>query len=235
LRGTRHFLPREELLRIARESPELLSPNVVLRPIVQDKVLPTVAYVAGPGEISYFAQVAPLYDHFNVIPPVIYPRASVTILDERVKRALDKYDLDILEMFGDPGLVTTKILNRIADVNVDQIFAQASQHVHQALTELKFGLRDIDQTLVGALEGATSKIDVSLGVLKEKTQSAQKRRHEAAVRQVERAIGSLLPNGALQERQLSVLHFMNKYGPDIVQWLSGELSIGTFQHQILEL
>ncbi len=95
LKGTRHFMGKEELLRIARETPELLSPNVVLRPMAQDTLLPTVAYVGGPSEIAYHAQLGPVYDHFGVTQPVVYPRASASFLEERVQRAMEKYGIDV--------------------------------------------------------------------------------------------------------------------------------------------
>ena len=102
LRGTRHFLTPEELAQIARETPELLSPNVILRPLAQDTLLPTVAYVAGPSEIAYHAQITPLYAHFGIPQPVLFPRASATIVEERVRRVLEKYSLEIQELYGDP-------------------------------------------------------------------------------------------------------------------------------------
>jgi bacillithiol biosynthesis cysteine-adding enzyme BshC len=235
LKGTRHFLQKEELLKIANETPELLSPNVVLRPIVQDTLLPTLAYVAGPSEIAYHAQLKPVYEDFNVLQPIIYPRASGTFLEERVERAMEKYSLALSELFEDPGKVTAKVAERISDVKAEVLFGSVSSSIHDALSELKFGLKEIDPTLLGALEGVKSKIDGNLSVLKEKTVAAQMRRHETAMRQIERAIASLLPNGSLQEREISVIYFMNKYGPDLVKWLVGEVDIAGFKHQILSL
>ena len=235
LKGTRHFLQKDELLRIASETPELLSPNVVLRPIAQDTLLPTIAYVAGPSEVAYHAQLKPVYEDFGVVQPVIYPRASGSILEERVERVMEKYGLALHEFFDDPGQVTSKVAERISEVKADTLFASATSSFHDALNELKFGLREIDPTLLGALEGVKAKIDGNLGVLKEKTIAAQKRRHETAMRQIEKAIAGLLPNGALQEREINVIYYMNKYGPDLVKWLVGEVDISGFKHQLLNL
>lgn len=235
LKGTRHFLQKDELITIASETPELLSPNVVLRPIAQDTLLPTLAYVAGPSEIAYHAQLKPLYQEFNVLQPIIYPRASATFLEERAERAMEKYGLGLAEFFEDGEKVTAKVAERVSEVKADVLFGSASATFHDALNELKFGLKEIDPTLLGALEGVKSKIDGNLNVLKEKTVAAQKRRHETALRQVEKALTSLLPNGVLQEREINVIHFMNKYGPDLVKWLVGEVDIAGFKHQILSL
>ena len=77
-------------------------------------------------------------------------------------------------------------------------------------------------TLLGALENSSGKIEGSLNQLKEKSIAAQKKRNETAVRQIERAVASVLPGGTLQERQINVVYFLNKYGPDFMKWLAGE-------------
>jgi uncharacterized protein YllA (UPF0747 family) len=192
-------------------------------------------YVAGPSEIAYHAQLKPVYEEFSLPQPILYPRASGTFLEERVERVMEKYSLNLPELFDDPARVTAKVADQISDVKADALFGSASTAFHEALGELKFGLKEIDPTLLGALESVKSKIDGNLNVLKEKTVAAQKRRHEVAMRQIERATSSLLPGGSLQEREISVLYFMNKYGPDLVKWLVGEVDITGFKHQILTL
>jgi bacillithiol biosynthesis cysteine-adding enzyme BshC len=233
LKGTRHFIPKDELARIARETPELLSANVVLRPLCQDTLLPTVAYVAGPAEISYHAQLTPVYADLGIPQPIIFPRASASLLEERVQRAMEKYGLDVVEFFEDINKVTTRVVEQIAEVKLEQVFTNTSRRIHESLTELRFGLNEVDPTLLGALENAVTRIDQNVGVLKEKAIAAQKRRNETAVRQVERAANSLLPNGGLQEREINVLYFMNKYGPDVIDRLVAQLDIHSFAHQIV--
>lgn len=235
LKGTRHFIGREELLSLARTTPELLSPNVVLRPLAQDTLLPTIAYIAGPSEVAYHAQLSVLYDHFAIAQPVIYPRASASFVDERLTRAMEKYQLTMTEFLEDKDTVTAKVVEQIASVKLDAIFGHAVNATHETLNELKFGLKEIDPTLLGALEGIRSKTDSNLNVLKGKAMAAQKRKNEAAVRQLEKAHESLLPNGSLQERELNILYYMNKYGPDLVPWIMGELDISGFKHQLLEI
>lgn len=233
LRGTRHFLSRDELLQIARETPEQLSANVVLRPITQDFLLPTVAYVAGPSEVAYHAQLAPVYRHFGVVAPVIYPRASASFVEDRLRRAMEKYDLHLADFFEDHARLVARVVGQISEVNVDAMFGVAAQRMQEALNELRFGIREIDPTLLSALENVKSKTDVNLTVLKDKAHAAQARRNEVAVRQLERAVNGLLPDGSLQERTLSMVSFMNKYGPELVRWLMSELDISAFEHQIL--
>ena len=233
LKGTRHFLTREELLRIATENPEQLSPNVVLRPIVQDTLLPTVAYVAGPSEIAYHAQLQPVYEHFGTVRPVIYPRASASIVEERVTRVAEKYSLETKDFYGERDKLVARVVAQISEVNVDQIFGTADQEVQAALNELRFGVGEVDPTLLSPFDTTAGKMRQQLGTLKEKTAAAQQRHHETAVRQLERGMQSLMPNGTLQERELSIIYFLNKYGPDLAAWLLRELEIDGYKHQLL--
>jgi uncharacterized protein YllA (UPF0747 family) len=165
----------------------------------------------------------------------LYPRASGSFIEERLERVIEKYQLDLTSFFDDVDKLTARVLEQIAEVKLDQIFGNTTTLVHDALHELKFGLKEVDPTLLGALEGVKSKIDINLGVLKEKAVAAQRRRNETAIRQIERAAQGLTPNGSLQEREINVLYFMNKYGPDLVKWLTAELDITGFKHQIITL
>lgn len=235
LKGTRRSLTRDELRQIAGEAPELLSPNVVLRPICQDTVLPTAVYVGGPNEIAYFAQLKPVYEFYDVTMPILYPRASVTILEEKLEAILQKYGLQITNFFGNLETVLRTVSEQISDIKVDDLFQRVGGQVKESLNELKFGINSIDPTLLGALETTKSKIEFQLGLLKEKTINAQKKRNEIALRQVEKVANNLLPFGNLQEREINVIHFMNKYGLEFVKWLTQEVRIDLFKHQVIRL
>jgi len=235
LRGTRHFITPAELQEIARATPELLSPNVVLRPIAQDILLPTAVYVAGPSEIAYHAQLRPVYEHFGVRQPMLYPRASASFVEDRVQRVMERYQLDLPVFFEDPDQIKARVIEQIDEVKVDRLFTEADRAVGDALNELRFGLKEIDPTLQGPLDGLRTKFDGNLRQLREKSMAAQQRRHESAMRQIERASGSLLPASLLQERTLSILYYMNKYGPELIRWLKAEVDIHGFKHQLLTM
>jgi uncharacterized protein YllA (UPF0747 family) len=205
----------------------------VLRPITQDFLLPTVAYVAGPSEVAYHAQLSPVYTRFGVVAPVIYPRASASFVEDRLRRAMEKYDLQLADFFDDHARLVSRVVTQISEVNVDAMFGSAGQRMQEALNELRFGIKEIDPTLLSALETVKAKTEGNLTGLKEKAHTAQTKRNEVAVRQIERAVNGLLPDGALQERTLSIVTFMNKYGPELVRWLMSELEISRFEHQIL--
>lgn len=233
LRGTRHFISPEEMQTIARETPELLSPNVALRPICQDTLLPTVAYVAGPSEVGYFAQLRPVYEYFDLPMPVIYPRASATIIDEKSLRVMEKFQVELVEFFDDVEKVNRKILEVTSEVNVEEMFREMHQHLTEKLNEMKFGLNYIDPTLLGALENARGKMESHLAVLKEKVVEAQHRKHETALRQIEKVTNTILPNGNLQEREINIIHFLNRHGLSFVRHLYEVLQIDEWKHQVL--
>jgi len=235
LKGARRHLTIEELRQIAAEMPELLSPNVVLRPICQDTVLPTAVYVGGPNEIAYFAQLKPVYEFFDLTMPIIYPRATATILEEKLESILEKFELDLTAFFGNLETVLRTVSEQISDIKVEDMFQNVGARVKESLNELKFGINQIDPTLLGALETAASKIEFQLNVLKEKTINAQKKKNEIALKQVEKVANNILPFGELQERQINVIYFMNKYGLDFVKWLTEELRIDLFHHQVIHL
>jgi bacillithiol biosynthesis cysteine-adding enzyme BshC len=235
LKGARRHLTIEELKQIASETPELISPNVVLRPICQDTLIPTAVYVGGPNEIAYFAQLRPVYEFFNMTMPIIYPRASATILEEKLESILDKFELDLTAFFGELDTVLRTVSEQISDIKVEEMFQNVGTRVKESLNELKFGINQIDPTLLGALETTRSKIESQLSVLKEKTIIAQKKKNEIALKQVEKVANNTLPFGELQERQINAIYFANKYGLDFVKWLMEELRIDLFQHQIVHL
>jgi bacillithiol biosynthesis cysteine-adding enzyme BshC len=235
LKGMRRHLTIEELRQLAAETPELISPNVVLRPICQDTLIPTAVYVGGPNEIAYFAQLRPVYEFFNMTMPIIYPRATATILEEKLESILDKFELDLTAFFGDLDTVLRTVSEQISDIKVEDMFQNVGTRVKESLNELKFGINQIDPTLLGALETTRSKVESQLSVLKEKTIIAQKKKNEIALKQVEKVANNTLPLGELQERQINVIYFANKYGLDFVKWLMEELRIDLFQHQIVHL
>ncbi len=235
LKGSRQKFTREEIMQVLNESIELLSPNVILRPIFQDWLLPTAMYVAGPSEIAYFAQLKPLYEHFRIPMPIIYPRASATILEEKIQKVLDRYSLSVLDFYGDIDELEQRILEQESNIHLDELFKEVKTKVGEALTELKFGLNHIDPTLLGALETTRSKIDTNLSSLREKAVAAQKRKNETLINQVRKSANHIIPDNQLQERWLSPLHFLNKYGFQFTHWLQSELRYNVFEHQILYL
>lgn len=235
LKNLRQRYTKDELLAVAHETPELLSPNVVMRPLCQDTLLPTIAYVGGPGEIAYFAQLKPVYDYFHVTMPVIYPRVSVTLMEEKVKKILEKYSLELDELFGDVDTILAKVSEQVSEVKVDALFESLDARMKESLNEARFGIQQIDATLNGTIDATIVKFQQQLDVLKQKTQRAQQQKEEISLKQIKKAALNIFPNGNFQEREFSVIQYLNKYGPDFVKWVANEIVVDKYQHEVITL
>lgn len=234
LKRKRKKFTQEEIIDEIDKQPENFSPNVLLRPICQDYVLPTAFYIGGPGEISYFAQITPLYDFYNLEQPIIYPRASATIMEKNLENILEKYNLPFEDIYVSSDELKTKIINSISKNSVDDIFAEANNQIDLALDQLKEKLFEFDKTTADSTAKYRQKIIRYLDEIKAKAIEAQKKRHEITLRQVDKLTSSLFPNNNLQEREINFVHFFNKYGSNFIGRIFNELKINTFDHQVIK-
>jgi bacillithiol biosynthesis cysteine-adding enzyme BshC len=235
LKGSRRILTKEEILELLRTDPNLFSPNVILRPICQDYLFPTLAYVGGPSEVAYFAQFKLLYEDFGIPEPIIYPRCSATVVEERIQKIINKYDLQTKDFFTDIDVLKGRITASLSDFKVEELFSNSLGTISESLTSLKGGLESIDPTLVPAMENTLTRIQGALNGLKEKTIAAQVRQHEISLRQLDKVAINLFPNSNLQEREMNVIYYLNKYGLEFLRWLRSELVLDKFMHQIINL
>ncbi len=235
LKRKRKKFTYEELMDTVEKEPESFSPNVLLRPICQDYILPTAFYVGGPSEISYFAQVMPLYDFYNIQPPIIYPRSSVTIIERNINSIIEKYDINISELFAEPEKVKQKIVEAISKTSIDEIFANSFNQIEAAFDRLKEKLFEFDKTISDAGTKYKQKIFHDLEVLKEKAIEAQKKKHETTLRQVDKVSNLVYPNSTLQEREINFIYFANKYSLNFLKNIFDEVAINKFEHQIIVL
>jgi len=201
--------------------------------LCQDTLLPTVAYVAGPAEVAYFGQLKPVYDHYGITMPIIFPRASVTLVEEKIQKIMEKYSLELVELFGDVDAVLAKVSEQVSEVKVDTLFEAMETRIIEAINEARFGIQQIDPTLNGTIDGTIQKFQQQIEVLKQKTQKAQQQKEDISLKQIRKASMHIFPNGNFQEREFGIIQYVNKYGPDFVKWVSNEIVIDKFQHQVL--
>ncbi len=235
LKGKRKKFTQEELLLQIENSPEKFSPNVLLRPICQDFLFPTAFYIGGPSEISYFAQITPLYKIYDLQQPYIYPRASATIVEKGAKAVLTKYSLGYIDLFTTEEEMISKIVSANSNTNLETVFQNSSERIKEIIGELSAALADVDKTLIDVAGKSHIRIDETLNSLKNRAIEAEKKKYETTIRQLTKVRNLLYPNTNLQERELNFIYFANKYGLDIIKWIYNELSINKFEHQILEL
>lgn len=235
LRGADRAFSRDELLDVLDADPACFSPNVVLRPLIQDALLPTAAYVGGPGEVAYFAQFKPLYEWAGVPMPVIYPRASVSIVEGKVQKVLDKYHLDVPDFGEDLDRLFQRVVLQEVGSDVETMFKEAGRHLHQAINDLKPHIEQVDRTLVRTAEATRAVLIKEMEKLKGRVVRAEKQNHDQVRAQLEKTVVNLYPAGKLQERALSALYFLDKYGLDFLTMLNERLSLDTAAHQVVEV
>lgn len=235
LRRKRKQFTKEEIIQEINEHPERFSPNVLLRPITQDYLFPTAFYVAGPSEISYFAQIHPLYEFFDIEPPIIYPRSSATLVEKSVLTFMEKYDLSMRDVFLGVDRLKEKILSSVAENNIDLIFDDATKNLNLIFDDLKEKLFAVDKTISDSTSRYREKVLFSLNELKSKAEKAHESRFETILRQISKLSNLLYPNENLQERELNYFYFANKFGEEFYKELFEELSVSEFEHQVIEI
>ncbi len=233
LKRKRKKFTYDELMELIEKEPGNFSPNVLLRPICQDSILPTAFYIGGPSEISYFAQVFPLYDFYKIESPLLYPRSSATLVEKNIYSIIDKYGLNVGEIFVNQEKVKQKVVESISKTALEQIFNDTSHKIEIAFDELKEKLFDFDKTISEASSKYKGKVFHYTNELKQKAFEAQKRKHETTLRQIDKVIQSLYPSNNLQEREINFIYFSNKYGQDILKHIYEELKVNKFEHQII--
>jgi bacillithiol biosynthesis cysteine-adding enzyme BshC len=223
------------LAQEAATNPQHFSPNVLLRPIVQDTLFPTICYVAGPNELAYLGQLRQVYAHFAVPMPLMYQRATATIADSATVRFLNKYGmaLETLQPQGEAAL--NHLLEEQLPPSVEQSIAQASQLVDERMAAVAAAVPQIDPTLEGTVKSTLGRMQHDLRTLHTKVIQAAKRRDDTLRRQFQRAQALTFPNGHPQEREIGFVWFSNRYGPALVDRLLEDLPLEMGAHWVLTI
>ena len=209
-----------------------LSPNALLRPVMQDFLLPTASYIGGPSEIAYMAQAEVLYDQLLGRMPVIFPRNSFTLLDTRATKLLDRYSLHIPDVLDHEEAVKSRIARRLVPEDLSEQFQSLLSSTEHALVDLRAKLNRFDPTLESASKKSTAKILYQMERLSQKTAREALRRDERASREASYLIDLIYPHRHLQERLYSIVPFLAKYGPDLPERLLGLTQLACPDHMV---
>jgi bacillithiol biosynthesis cysteine-adding enzyme BshC len=216
LRRTKRSFDDDELRVLLRAAPERFTPNVLLRPVVESALFPTLAYVAGPGELSYYGQIGCLFRGHDIDMPLVYPRASVVIVEGKVRKVLDKFDLTP-EDFRQP---VHELVSRVAreelpaEVTASLDFLRRS--IGDGYQRLAGAAAQIDPTLGPSLGGARHASLSQVEEVEKKIVGHLKKRNAIVLEQVEKAHANLRPTGQAQERVLNVVQYLARYGTDLL-------------------
>lgn len=226
-----------ELLKQIDKTPERFSPNVFLRPLLQDRLLPTLGYVAGPGELAYYGQMKKLYAHFNAEMPVIFPRMTATLVEPAINRILGELPFEFYEYDQRIEDLDAAYVERTEKMDIEGVFAEWKQKVEQISDPKKEEVSGVDPTLEGAAGKATAVYFGELDKLKGKVYRAVKNQDQTQLSRIRRIKHNLFPKDGLQERSIAAIYFMNKYGIGFWDNLLESLNEDeTFdQHKLFEL
>lgn len=225
----------DELLETVNRCPNCFSPNVTLRPIVQDYLLPTVAYIGGPAEIAYFAQLRPNYSLLGRVEPVVLPRATFTLIEKRQAKTMAKLGLEFSDMFEGQEAVLKKIVEQSLDNDTSRIFDETEKLFEEQLEKLRASLVSVEPTLSDALKGGREKIFYQLNNLRTRFVHNRSKRDETTGQQVEKLFAVLYPNKNLQEREINFCYFLARYGYELIDRLHDEVEVGNNDHKLVYL
>lgn len=224
-----------ELISMAANDPNRFSPTVVLRPVVQDYLLPTVCYFGGAAEIAYFAQNSEVYRVMERPATTILHRQSFTIIEAKHRRTLEKYGLEFKDLFAGRDRVFADLIDKYVNPGMAETFADVEERINTELNRLDQALTGLDPTLAENLTTRRRKILYHIGALRKKSHSAAIKKNETVKRQIDALFTALLPNKHLQERTLNVATFLNLHGQYFIDWVYDAIDLDDKGHRVIFL
>jgi bacillithiol biosynthesis cysteine-adding enzyme BshC len=226
-------LTRAQMLAETERCPERFSANVLLRPVFEDYLLPTLCYIGGAAEVAYFAQAEVAYRSLAGRVTPILPRTFATLVEPRQAKLLKRYNLKLTDTFIAPEKLREVVAAHALPNGVMKSFDAASEHLDQALAAIQPSLEALDRTLVDAAENAASKMRHQMQSLRDKAARAEVRKNSELQRHADELSALLYPNKDLQEREVGAVYFLLKYGREMVPQLSQSLKAGCMDHQVV--
>ena len=224
---------RPALAEKARRQPQEFSPNVVLRPVVQDAIFPTVCYVGGPSEVAYLAQLRGVYESFGIPMPLVYLRASATVVDSNAGRFIGRGDVPFEALQPRDEAALNALLEAALPHEVEAAVSDVQHVLEQRMEVLARAVIAVDATLEGAARSTLGRMQDDVKKLQGKILQAAKRKDDTLRRQFTNAQSQAFPGGVPQERVISLVSFLNKYGPAVVDRLAEGISLEPGVHTIL--
>ncbi len=227
-----HELSPKDLQKWLSDRPLDFSPNVLLRPLVQDVLLPTVAYIAGPSELAYFAQAQVLYKTVGRPFPVIFPRAGFTLVDGRIQRILEKYKLTVEDVWQGKEHLNRKIAETGFAEGWAERLDQSERDLTTLLERLRKDIEQVDPTLLDTLKHTEEKMRYQMERLKGKISRAALERSELLGKHEQSLLRFLMPHQGLQEREVSGVYFLGRAGYEVLEQLCSRIQTDSATHQV---
>ena len=227
----------DKIISLIDLTPEKFSPNVFLRPIIQDVLLPTIGYIAGPGELAYYAQMKGYYEQFDMEMPIIFPRMSATLIENGINRIMEKLPFELCSYNQRIEDLESKYIELNSNINIDKIFNDWTSSVNTISKKPIFQTQEIDPSLKGVIGKLMNGFENERAKLKGRVIKSLKQQEETQLKRIARVKAQIFPAG-LQEREISPIYFMNKFGMDIWDQLLYELQkdeLDLKRHYVIQL
>jgi bacillithiol biosynthesis cysteine-adding enzyme BshC len=212
-----------------------LSPNALLRPVAQDSILPTVAYIGGPAELAYLAQSQVIYRRILGRMPVALPRSGFTLLDQRAEKLMRRYHLRLQDFFHGDECLRGQVAAELIPPAVASAMSDAKASTGAVLDRLNSALAGFDPTLVATLANNRRKIEYQLSKMERKIGREAMRRDERALRDASYLCNLIYPHKHLQERLYSIVPFLAKHGLDLVDRIYENIQLDCPDHRLLTI
>ena len=228
-------ISQADLLSRITSAPQDFSPNVLLRPVVQDYLLPTLAYTGGAAEVAYFAQAAVVYEKLLGRTTPVVPRFSATLVEPKLRSLLDRYGLSLPDLFHGPESLREQLAASTLPSELRSAFDNTDASLTKSLGIIRAALERLDKTLADAADNAESKMRHQLEGLRARAARAELRQTEVLGRHAQLLSNALYPNKTLQEREIAGIHFLARYGKELLHNLYDAIHADCLDHQVISL
>jgi bacillithiol synthase len=216
LRRSGQRIPEGELFALLAAEPERFSANVLLRPVVESALFPTLGYVAGPGELAYLAQTDPLFEAAGIHSPFAVPRRSVLLVEAKIRKVLDKFGLEADGVRRPSHEVASVLLRDEMPKEIEQGLAALQEAITAGFQRLEAPVLGLDPTLERPLRGARNESLASLHEIEKRVLQHLRQRNSTGLQQLDKARANLFPGGVPQERVLALPPYLVRYGSDLL-------------------
>lgn len=234
VRGAGRTIPVAEAQRMLTADPASWSPGVLLRPLAQDLILPTAAYVGGPAEVAYHAQIGPSYAHFGIPRPVLLPRPSLTLVEPGPARTLEAEGLQPHDLQGDPEAILARWAQE-SYPEVEATFTRTREALEREMDGVEQALAALDPTLRAAADAARGRALHQIAGLHEKATRTLKKRDQSRADRLRRTRDALFPGGSLQERGLGLVGLVARHGQAVIEQVRAAMDPWAKGHQVIWL
>lgn len=241
---TKHFIGKnssiqftyEQLVELANNKPQSLSNNVVTRPLMQEWLFPTLAFIAGPGEIAYWSELKQVFEHYDIKMPPIVPRLNITLLERSIDTDLKELDFSLEEVLVN-GIsdYKEKFLLSVKDPDIDDVFLRLRNDLTGYYQTIVEKTEEIDKGMNPLIKKNEELIQKQIRFLEDKIIESIHRKHVVSLRKIDRVGNALRPNGSPQERVINPFYFLNKHGFEFIRQLVQMDYVFDGSHKVIKL